>query len=235
MSTCPICTNISCHSIPSQSQVRFDDLAEMHTCPRCGIFQLTGPTHHNLNLYLGNGTVNRSALSHYIRKMQNADRIPVELHETDLRAHQGREPPNPQEQADNLLLWIGDNQTSPDTYATSNVESLAAIVGAGVTPDKTGEPGFQWLLRQCGDNNDLFLRDPHITGKPARFPAHNERMERLSGTPSSSNHERPCVHGDAIRRCTTEYCVHKLLQARSRARWLSVACDQRGTARGSYR
>jgi hypothetical protein len=54
--------------------------------------------------------------------------------------------PTPQEQADRLILWIGDNQSSPDALAETNIHVLAAWLGTSVARDgNPSEVGFLWL------------------------------------------------------------------------------------------
>lgn len=78
-------------------------------------------------------------------------RKPVDIFESDLDAYVGpKKPPSPQEQADRLVLWIGDNQAGTGARATTRLERIAAIVGADVDYGVTGETAFSWLLRELG-------------------------------------------------------------------------------------
>lgn len=167
MSECPICQHTSCESTPTE--VHRGVLGTRYNCPRCGNFLLADALKSTLEGYLDNRTIIPSALSHHVRKIQREKRAPVAICEIDLNYLKGKAPPNPQEQIDNLLLWIGSNQASPDTYVISSPECIAAIVGAAVTPGTTEEPGFMWLLGQYGDDNDLFQRNIHVTDNRLHF------------------------------------------------------------------
>jgi hypothetical protein len=85
----------------------------MYNCPRCGKFLLADSLDATLEGYLDDRTIQRSVLSHYIQRKQINNRSLVVVDDIDLNYLKGREPPNPQEQLDNLLLWIGSNQASP--------------------------------------------------------------------------------------------------------------------------
>ncbi len=95
---------------------------------------------------LSHNDINRSVLSHLVRKAQRPGK-PLQIGEADLPSYQtASPPPNPQEQLDNLILWIGHEQHSPGTPATSSIEPLAATVGASISPPTSNEGAFQWLL-----------------------------------------------------------------------------------------
>jgi hypothetical protein len=121
-----------------------------------------------LQIYLQDKRINRTLLSHRIRKMQVDDTRteggPVVIYIADLSIYVDQRAPNPQEQADNLILWIGTQQDGrPESWASSRIEPLAAIVGAAVSPDVGNEPGFQWLQHQYQvvkyQRSDLFDTD----------------------------------------------------------------------------
>lgn len=121
-------------------------------CPRCGQFYLVGSAVNSLPGLIAGGTVNRSVLSHRIRRRYDAAQKPLQLSAPDLNAFIGdTKPPTPQEQVDNLILWIGNNQQAPEGWAEATLRHLGAIVGAAVSAT-TDEPGVAWLLNQTKDS-----------------------------------------------------------------------------------
>lgn len=55
--------------------------------------------------------------------------------------------PSPAEQADSLILWLGDHQPSPGCALQIDELELSAWVGAAITPN-WGNEELTWLLRQ---------------------------------------------------------------------------------------
>jgi hypothetical protein len=82
-------------------------------CPRCGSFVLGGSAEATLPDRLTEEPLRRSLMSHTLRQMQRPDKKHLRLiRDEDLPTFwsEGRLP-SPPEQADNLIFWIGDNQT----------------------------------------------------------------------------------------------------------------------------
>lgn len=126
-------------------------------CPRCGKFWLTGTAVAILPHLIGNDGIKRSMLSHRLRKRIDATQEPVFLYESDLKQLVDNTPlPKPQEQADSLILWIGNSQQAAEEWAHATAWRLAAIVGAGNTPGRSDEPGFNWLFQQIKESG-LFV------------------------------------------------------------------------------
>jgi len=55
--------------------------------------------------------------------------------------------PTPAEQADNLILWIGDHQPLPAGYAEVPLSEVSAWIGAAITPNNPSST-LGWLLDQ---------------------------------------------------------------------------------------
>jgi hypothetical protein len=114
-------------------------------CPRRGRYLPEGRAQGSLIHLLKSGAIDRSMLSHIIRKSQRDQ--PFEILVEHLSAYRKiGPPPTPREQTENLILWIGDKQPSPEQweFSASN-EALAAIVGARIS---TNESAFSWLLSE---------------------------------------------------------------------------------------
>jgi hypothetical protein len=52
------------------------------------------------------------------------------------------------EQADNLILWIGDTQSSPSDWLNVSASALAATVGFAVSPEGNDSGAWGWLNSQ---------------------------------------------------------------------------------------
>jgi hypothetical protein len=104
-------------------------------------------------------------MSHALRRMQrpNMHRVHIITH-AELPSYWKTERlPTPQQQADNLILWIGDHQVSPESYVNDTWAAIAAWVGCTLPEQITdlGHPverGLEWLLdqikplRECVDD-----------------------------------------------------------------------------------
>jgi hypothetical protein len=87
-------------------------------------------------------------LSHLVRRQDREDGHPVEIPVEQLREWQLDNPlPSPADQADTLILWLGDNQPSVAESAPVAVPSLSAWLGVKVTPTSP-DAGFGWLIAQ---------------------------------------------------------------------------------------
>lgn len=143
-SDCPICANTNCEC-NRELQV------EHYNCPRCGIFDLVGTARGILPELLLRKSIDRSVLSHLIRKAQNSPRQ-LQIYEVDLPSYQNAPAvAKPREQADNLILCVGGNQISPDAYAKFQIPALAATIGAAISGP--GEAAFFWIIDHLKEEN----------------------------------------------------------------------------------
>jgi hypothetical protein len=134
----------------------------LYDCPRCGRFVLTGSTQVQLEHELGAVPIRRALMSHVLRRMQrpNDEHLrPITTYDLESFWRDGRLP-TPQQQADSLILWIGDNQFSPEDSAEAHPLAIAAWIGA------MGEPGLTWLIPQLKEKR-LFELLPG--GSPAKW------------------------------------------------------------------
>lgn len=137
-------------------------------CPRCGTFCLIGTAADVLTRLMSVGEINRSVFSHRLRVRYDASSRPVVLYEDDLRVYVGDyELPNPQQQADNLVLWIGRTQESPEGWARATPSRLSAIVGTSISVTTADEPGLSWLLNQIP--KELYSRSEGANGSEITF------------------------------------------------------------------
>ncbi len=149
MPNCPICEDANC------SQRELQSLAVQYQCPRCGRFYLP----FELSNGFPDGLMTphtRSALSHCLRQRQRPDgRFPLVLAEgrrngalvTIDEAPLDDRLPSPAEQADRLILWIGDHQPSPGEDIQIPTSEVSAWIGAAITRNEPNG-GYAWLREQ---------------------------------------------------------------------------------------
>ena len=120
-------------------------------CPsfRCGSFALSGTAERTLETRLSEKPLRRSLISHTLRRMQQAnDKHLRIMTDDDLPTFWRNERlPTPQQQADSLILWIGDNQET--SFATTHIDrsAIAAWIGLSISlPDDFA--GWVWLNSQ---------------------------------------------------------------------------------------
>jgi hypothetical protein len=119
-------------------------------CPRCGIFVLTDTAQSALEVLLAEAPLRRSLMSYTLRRMQTPDRAVRHrlIRARDLPTFWRQERlPTPMEQADNLILLIGDNQQSPALWLDLTLGALAATIGIAVSSDGDSA-GWGWLHSQ---------------------------------------------------------------------------------------
>ena len=124
MATCRVCERAATEDlVDAGNRARVD-------CPACGCYEI--PIHVPAQVLTRPEL--RARLSHKIRRMQRAGERPVV--DRELAAKLVSEPlPSAQEQADNLILWLGDRlrETNPlgqvEFTATASSECCATIGG----------------------------------------------------------------------------------------------------------
>jgi hypothetical protein len=133
--------------------------------------------------------------------------------------------PSPAEQADRLILWIGDHQPSPSEYAISSTSAASAWIGTVVTPPQL-RAGITWLLTRPemqalfdwdGFRNESFLARLTMAGwdryqaiKRATIESRTAFMAMKFGDPELNaiveSHFKPAVQraGFELRRLTDD-------------------------------
>jgi hypothetical protein len=139
-------------------------------CRRCGSFVLSGTAERTIETKLDEKPLRRSLMSHTLRRMQRADDKHLRVITND-ELHtfwRNERLPMPQQQADNLILWIGDNQET--SFEATNIDrsAIAAWIGLPITRDNApagdDAPGWAWLNTQL---------------EPKRFYAVNTEQRRI--------------------------------------------------------
>ena len=155
---------IVCNTPNAKHQPGMGDFARFE-CARCGIFDLSGTAEAELPALIAELPLRRSLMSSTLRRMQlSRDWRPRIIDSSDLPTFwsQGRLP-TPQQMADALILWIGDNQPNCLDFAIIDVAALAAIVGLPVMPNGDSQ-GLGWLFSQL-DKKDMYRRLDDTGGK----------------------------------------------------------------------
>jgi hypothetical protein len=80
--------------------------------------------------------------------MQRPDGTPIQISQEELRTFNLDDPiPSPAQQADSLILWIGDQQPSHAQELEILGSEVSAWIGLPITSD-FGDEGLAWLLQQ---------------------------------------------------------------------------------------
>jgi hypothetical protein len=145
MSTCIVCETEGAEALgvgDSGGSVRFD-------CRRCGSFVLSGTAESTLTPKLNEKGLRRSLMSHTLRRMQRpGDKHLRVITDDELPTFWRNERlPTPQQQADSLILWIGDNQET--SFATTTIDRTAIAAWIGLQISRLDDsPGWAWLHSQ---------------------------------------------------------------------------------------
>jgi hypothetical protein len=124
-----------------------------------GSFVLAGTAETVLPEKLDKVPVRRSIMSHTLRRMQR----PGDTHlriiaSNELPSFWSDTLPNPQQQADNLIGWIGDNQASPSTWFEVPVTELGAAVGLSLVGARDSQ-AWGWLHKELEEQKLYQLKD----------------------------------------------------------------------------
>ena len=137
-----------------------------YSCRRCGDYSIEHSFRHDLPRIL-NGEENRIAvLSHWIRTQHESKPPPDErggevvitLDRDLVETVINQPPPNPAEQADNFVRWIGDNAKSGGRYIPVNQYSILAIIGS------TTVDGYHLVFSHLRDEKGTILSKTHVGG-----------------------------------------------------------------------
>jgi hypothetical protein len=129
MTACPVCQThgFECKktSMASKSEPFAGNRFE---CSRCGIFILSDPQEGNLtNL----SDLQRSVLSHRIRCAQRNNSSPPSIGDNFI-PNSDDALPSPADQANRLILWLGDHQLSTATVMPLHDPEIYSWIGTSV-------------------------------------------------------------------------------------------------------
>jgi hypothetical protein len=139
MIECPVCKTQANSYEPGTGNSRFD-------CPRCGEYDLTGSLVASIQHQLDGGIHRRALMSHVIRRIERTKNKPPLISTYDVdRLLLTERLPTPQKQADDLIVWVGDNQLYPDEFQRCALPFISAWVGTSLNPTEPGSGGIHWL------------------------------------------------------------------------------------------
>src|ERR1700687_2850395 len=141
--SCPI-FGLHLVELPSQRERPGADLAYYH-CPRCGQFELTRTAEVNLCGWLEAGVRNSTIFGHALRRMQLAQEWPLVDSGVAKRIMTSGSLPTPQEQADNLVRWLGDHLPGPGERQKISFLEHGVILGS------CSMPGFLFIVKGLMD------------------------------------------------------------------------------------
>ena len=124
--TCPICLT----KMQQPAQQTSGDSKRID-CPRCGEYRIAGTAKVSIPQQLKSDPKARAVLSHAIHAMQKGSLSPPLI--TNELANQLLESssfPSPAQQAENLILWLGDNLLAPGERVELDIRQLIAVIGA---------------------------------------------------------------------------------------------------------
>ena len=174
MNICPVCRTPGIERIGPVDG--YDDVYLIN-CLRCGQFLISDVVSVVLASSISQSAINNSLLSHMLRRQFDARPVPLPFlrQAADLQPYQeNRSCTAPQEQLDNLILWIGKSQASPQEWVHSEMHALAARIGTSIGPDAS-ETGVAWLINEFDSLGLLAFEldpNPRVRLKPqgwARF------------------------------------------------------------------
>lgn len=117
---CPVCDLDGC--IIDSRPERKD--GSNYTCENCGKFFLSCDDESRIR---NKDLKEKAIISHTIWNMQK-DGIPIDIDLDEILKN--KKLPNPAEQADNAILWIGNKSQNPAEWLPINYSELAAKIGA---------------------------------------------------------------------------------------------------------
>jgi hypothetical protein len=145
MPNCPVCETPDAkgHNLGDRDVFRID-------CKRCGEFDLSGSAHGMLAHQLSKGLHRRALMSHALRRMGASQTSSPPLVDSNMFGSfwPTERLPTPQKQADDLVLVLGENQTSPDTSTEMSAYFLDAWIGVAIPSPNNSNPqaGLSWVL-----------------------------------------------------------------------------------------
>jgi len=122
--SCPICAL-------EGTTVERAQTNRVYTCRTCGNFAATSTLIAILGPELDQEPRKRAILSHAVRKMQRQDESPLINSYLKDRILEQDKLPAPAEQAENLILWLGDTLPAPGEKEHMEAVTHQAIMGAG--------------------------------------------------------------------------------------------------------
>lgn len=121
MTECPVCNSTLKKKIESRGNRGF------YECPRCGSYSLSYEAQHDLAGYLSQGENSRARLSHALYHMTKREQWALVTTTLLQNILGSTELPRPQEQLENLILWLGEAQPNMGATIQAEENAIAAV------------------------------------------------------------------------------------------------------------
>jgi len=127
--TCPVCKS----KLNEAGRLTTGDFKQFD-CPNCGRYELTGTDIQMVRNGVTESPDFGPCLAHKIRRMQRNKewpRVPSDIIDRMRKDERERKLPDPAEQADNLILWLGETQRYPGgVLRPFDYRNVTAVIGA---------------------------------------------------------------------------------------------------------
>ena len=210
--TCPVCST-------SPTEVGAWGPLVRVRCIRCGQFALARSVYDDLPELFQRDPGRPALMSHTIRRTQRRGQQDIiTIHPTTVDTYWSRgHLPTPKEQADDLILWVGEHQPDNATGALTRELALDAWIGAAL-PRAAGEArGLRWLLREMEPNPAVpRLFSYHVANGDAHFQLTLEGWERYAALKQTQKDSRTAFmamkFGDAELNEVVDRCFRPAVQ-----------------------
>lgn len=142
------------------------DDSTVYDCPICGRYAFTIEAHQMLIPQVEDNAYKRAVLSHYVWRSQSSGQV-VKIYSDVLERVISNKLPNAAEQANNFILWLGNNSDAPGSIVERSIRSLEPIIGA------LGKDGVTFVL--------ISLENKGLIGTASSFDDSVELSLRFDG------------------------------------------------------
>jgi hypothetical protein len=141
-----------------------------HNCPRCGHFFLSGSAEATLGNLIRDEKYRWAITSHAVRNMQSPNGPPPRIKEPQLKSIWTQvRLPNPAEQAERFIKFLGDSDLPPGEFLPVSIEHLMATLGTTDHGQDGKQRGFQFIMNRLKEDRLIETpQHPENDGK-ARF------------------------------------------------------------------
>lgn len=159
MLNCPVCQtpDVKEYTPSNSDRVRFD-------CKRCGEFEISSTVYSILQPLLSQGIHRRALMSHALRRMGASQVSPPPFVSSNMLDSfwSVDRLPNPEKQANDLILFTGDHQLSPETPNSGAAYFLGGWLGTSLLIPHSPHGGLHWVLQHL--QKEEFIRYSSTTG-----------------------------------------------------------------------
>lgn len=117
---CPVCNS----TLKNFKQKAERDYFE---CPRCGPYSLSYEAVQDLAWHIAHGKDSRARLSHALYHMTRRENWVLITNELLQKILENTKLPRPQEQLENLILWLGETQPNMGAAVRPELDAIAAV------------------------------------------------------------------------------------------------------------